>query len=304
MVLPTYLVDPPDPMPRFYEEDRHQGVQRRLYPYPVNDALTRRREDRTYRMVYLENDYIQVVVIPEIGGRVFSALDKTNGYDFFYRQHIIKPGLIGMNGAWISGGIEWGFPHHHGPDVHAPVGWAYTENDDGSATVWIANIDRLYRMRVLINQFYNASADPYPYYEEALRRDPGDSRVNTQLGILYCKRKMWTEAEGRLRLALERVAGNYPRPRVLTWPSPCGHKAGRMRPTKPWTTPTAVSTRRPSTCSCAWRSGDPSTPWSTTTSGTTGPRQAMGTGHRGTIAPPRSCHPTTASPSGPNRSTS
>lgn len=150
VVLPTYVVDPPDPMPRFYEEDEHQGVQRRLYPYPVNDALTRRREERTYRMVYLENEYIQVSVIPEIGGRLFSALDKTNGYDFFYRQHVIKPSLIGMNGAWISGGIEWGFPHHHGPDVHAPMDWTYTENGDGSATVWIANVDRLHRMRVLV----------------------------------------------------------------------------------------------------------------------------------------------------------
>lgn len=74
-------------------------------------------------------------------------------------------------------------------------------------------MEELYFTGLRLNQFYDADVDPYPYYEEALRRDPGDSRVNTQLGILYCKRKMWAAAGEKLRLALERVAGNYTRPR-------------------------------------------------------------------------------------------
>jgi len=49
-------------------------------------------------------------VLPELGGRIFSGLDKTDNYDFFYRQHVIKPALIGMAGAWISGGVEWNIP--------------------------------------------------------------------------------------------------------------------------------------------------------------------------------------------------
>jgi len=100
LVIPTYEVGKPDPNPR-------------VYPYPMQDVLTDSRKDKTYKAVYLENEYVKVCVLPEIGGRVFSALDKTNNYDFLYRQHVIKPALIGMLGAWISGGIEWCIPHHH-----------------------------------------------------------------------------------------------------------------------------------------------------------------------------------------------
>ena len=78
-------------------------------------------------------------VTPHVGGRLFAALDKTNGYDFIYKQHVIKPGLIGMLGAWISGGIEWNFPHHHRATSFMPVDYVLHENDDGSSTVWIGS---------------------------------------------------------------------------------------------------------------------------------------------------------------------
>ena len=103
LVIPTYMVDPPNPMPRYYEGRTHQGVQRRIYPYPMNDGLTRNKEDRTYQIIYLENEYLKIGIMPVLGGRIFSAVDKTNDYDFFYRQHVIKPSLIGMVGYWISG---------------------------------------------------------------------------------------------------------------------------------------------------------------------------------------------------------
>jgi hypothetical protein len=64
-------------------------------------------EDVVRPMFGLEkNDYIRIGVLPEIGGRIFEGFDKTNNYHFFYRQHVIKPALIGLIGAWISGGIE------------------------------------------------------------------------------------------------------------------------------------------------------------------------------------------------------
>jgi hypothetical protein len=103
LIIPTYAVDPPNPMPRYYEGNTHQGVQRRIYPYPMNDGLTRNKEDRAYQIIYLENEYLKMGIMPVLGGRIFSAVDKTNDYDFFYRQHVIKPSLIGMVGYWISG---------------------------------------------------------------------------------------------------------------------------------------------------------------------------------------------------------
>ncbi len=74
------------------------------------DTLTGKKVDKTYTAVYLENEYIRIGVLPEIGGRIFEGVDKTNNYNFIYRQHVIKPALIGLIGAWISGGVEWNVP--------------------------------------------------------------------------------------------------------------------------------------------------------------------------------------------------
>ncbi|KPL13939.1 MAG: hypothetical protein AMS26_12515, partial [Bacteroides sp. SM23_62] len=150
LLIPTYLVDPPNPMPRFYEGKTHQGVQRRIYPYPMNDGLTRVKKDMPYHIVNLENEYIKLGIMPGMGGRIFFAEDKTNGYNWFYRQHVIKPSLIGMVGYWISGSNAWGFPHHHGPNTVKPMDYQIEENPDGSKTIWIANTDQRHRMRILL----------------------------------------------------------------------------------------------------------------------------------------------------------
>ncbi len=150
LTIPTYGVDNPDPNPRFYVDRTYQGAQGRVYPYPMSDVLTNERADKTWTAVYLENDYIKVCVLPEIGGRIFSALDKTNNYDFFYRQSVIKPSLIGMLGAWISGGVEWNFPHHHRSRTFMPMDYTLAENPDGSRTIWLGELERRHRMRLLL----------------------------------------------------------------------------------------------------------------------------------------------------------
>jgi len=147
ITLPTYGLLPPDSNPMFYKGESYQGAQKRIYPYPLADGITGIRKDATYTAVYLENEYVRLCVLPEIGGRLFSAVDKTNGYDFFYRQHVIKPALIGMLGAWISGGVEWCVFHHHRNTTHMPVDFAIRENPDGSGTVWIGETERRHRMR-------------------------------------------------------------------------------------------------------------------------------------------------------------
>jgi tetratricopeptide (TPR) repeat protein len=150
LVIPTYLVDPPNLMPRFYEGGSHQGVQRRIYPYPMDDGLTRVKEDRTYPVIDLENPYIKIGVMPGLGARIFYAVDKTNNYDFFYRQHVIKPSLIGMVGYWVSGGNAWGSPHHHGPNTVRPMDYRIEKKPDGSVTVWMQDFDLRHRMQVLV----------------------------------------------------------------------------------------------------------------------------------------------------------
>jgi tetratricopeptide (TPR) repeat protein len=148
--IPTYLVGEQDEFPLFYNGRAYQGAKGPVYPYPMLDKLTDRREGKTYRALYLENDYVKICVLPEIGGRIFSALDKTNGYDFFYRQHVIKPALIGMLGAWISGGVEWNFPHHHRATAFMPVDHTVTENPDGSKTIWVGETEWRHRTKWII----------------------------------------------------------------------------------------------------------------------------------------------------------
>jgi tetratricopeptide (TPR) repeat protein len=145
--IPTYPVGPAEPNPMFYAGREYQGARGPVYPYPLLDRLGDRREDRVYRALWLENEYVKLSVLPEIGGRIFTGQDKTNGYDFFYRQHVIKPALIGMLGAWISGGVEWNVFHHHRATSFMPVRSAITENPDGSRTVWVGETEWRQRMR-------------------------------------------------------------------------------------------------------------------------------------------------------------
>ncbi|MCC6488625.1 MAG: DUF5107 domain-containing protein, partial [Candidatus Hydrogenedentes bacterium] len=147
ITLPTYAVQPADPNPRFEEGRVYQGARGPVYPYAMLDGLTDEKIDRTYTALYLENEYVRICVLPEIGGRIFEALDKTNGYDFFYRQHVVKPDLIGMLGAWISGGVEWCVFHHHRNTTFMPVDYLLSENPDGSKTIWIGEIERRHRMK-------------------------------------------------------------------------------------------------------------------------------------------------------------
>jgi len=150
LTLPTYRLDPPDSNPMFYTHESYQGAEKRIYPYPFQDKVTDIREQRTYKALYLENDYIRLSILPEIGGRLFSALDKTNNYEIFYHQHVIKPALIGMLGAWISGGIEWCVFHHHRNTTFMPVDYTLAENPDGSKTIWFGETERRHRMKWLI----------------------------------------------------------------------------------------------------------------------------------------------------------
>jgi tetratricopeptide (TPR) repeat protein len=150
LVIPTYLVGEPDRNPIFYSGRAYQGAKGPVYPYPMLDKLTDIRQDKAYRAVYLENQYVKICVLPELGGRIFSAQDKTNGYDFFYRQHVIKPALIGMLGAWISGGVEWNIPHHHRATTFMPVDYTISENPDGSKTIWIGELELRHRMKWIL----------------------------------------------------------------------------------------------------------------------------------------------------------
>ena len=149
VTIPTYEVLPPDPNPRFLHHRGNQGSKGNVYPHPILDRMSDKKTNKKYTAVYLENEYLKAMVLPEIGGRVHALTDKTTGYEMIYQQHVIKPALIGLFGPWCSGGIEFCFPQHHRPTTFDPVDWAMKENADGSKTAWVGETDPLYRIRGL-----------------------------------------------------------------------------------------------------------------------------------------------------------
>ena len=147
VVLPTYAPGGYDKTPLFYTGRVYQGAQGRVYPYPMQDVLHDEKFDETYKYLTLENDWLQMGLLPEHGGHLLNFTDKATGFETFYRQHVIKPALIGMLGAWISGGVEWNFPHHHRATTAMPIDWRAVENADGSKTIWIGETELRRRLK-------------------------------------------------------------------------------------------------------------------------------------------------------------
>ena len=149
VTLPTYGVGAPDKNPMFLEKRVYQGSSGKVYPYPVIDKIFDKKELASHHILFLENDYLHIEIMPELGGRVYRALDKTNGYDFVYYNRVIKPALVGLTGPWISGGIEFNWPQHHRPNTFGPVEYRLSAQEDGSKTVWVSEIDRMYGTKML-----------------------------------------------------------------------------------------------------------------------------------------------------------
>src|SRR6185295_13851272 len=103
------------------EKRVYQGSSGKVYPLPFTDRVAETLTSVEWDAVHLENAFLQVMVLPQIGGRIHVGFDKTNGYDFFYRQNVIKPALVGLAGPWISGGVEFNCPQHQRPATFLPV---------------------------------------------------------------------------------------------------------------------------------------------------------------------------------------
>jgi tetratricopeptide (TPR) repeat protein len=147
VAIPTYHPLSPDKNPMFLEKRVYQGSSGRVYPLPFTDRISTEAQEHPWQAVHLENEFIRVMVLPEIGGRIHVGLDKTNGYDFFYRQNVIKPALVGLAGPWISGGVEFNWPQHHRPATFMPVDFQVEQHADGSQTIWCSDHDPMNRLK-------------------------------------------------------------------------------------------------------------------------------------------------------------
>ncbi len=143
LTLPSYDLGAPDPNPPFdlFVSGRFNS------PYTLLTNLTGQSAPHAWRALYLENEYLKCVVLPDLGGHLYSCTDKINGAQVFYANPSIKYAQIGYRGAWTALGVEFNFPVSHNWMTASPVDFAIRTDADGSASVWVANIDRPYGMQ-------------------------------------------------------------------------------------------------------------------------------------------------------------
>jgi tetratricopeptide (TPR) repeat protein len=147
VVMRSYMPAAPDLNPLFLEKRVYQGSSGRVYPLPVIDRVDTEPQNHSWKAVHLENEFIRLMVLPEIGGRIHVGYDKIGDYDFFYRQNVIKPALVGLAGPWISGGVEFNWPQHHRSATFMPVEVSIERDSDGSVTVWCSDHDPMSRLK-------------------------------------------------------------------------------------------------------------------------------------------------------------
>ena len=147
VTIPTYEIGKAEKNPIFLEKRVYQGSSGVVYPYPVIESIADEPTPHEWNVVFLENEYIKVMVMPELGGRIQMAYDKIKQRHFVYYNHVIKPALVGLAGPWISGGIEFNWPQHHRPSTYLPVDCDIVENEDGSVTVWVNEMERMFHQK-------------------------------------------------------------------------------------------------------------------------------------------------------------
>ncbi|MBO4907364.1 MAG: DUF5107 domain-containing protein [Bacteroidaceae bacterium] len=147
VIIPTYEAGMPEKNPMFLEKRVYQGCSGVVYPYPVIESISNEKVDKEWQAIWLENEYIKVMILPELGGRVQMAYDKIKQRHFIYYNHVIKPALVGLAGPWISGGIEFNWPQHHRPSTYLPVDSDIEEEEDGSVVVWCSEMERMFHLK-------------------------------------------------------------------------------------------------------------------------------------------------------------
>ena len=147
ITIPTYGIGKPEKNPIFLENRVYQGSSGVVYPHPVIEKIHDDKEDKIYHALFLENRYLKIMILPELGGRIQMAYDKVRNRHFIYYNQVIKPALVGLTGPWVSGGIEFNWPQHHRPSTFDPIDYTIEEHSDGSKTVWVSEVERMFRTK-------------------------------------------------------------------------------------------------------------------------------------------------------------
>lgn len=155
-VIPTYPEPEREELPMFAENRVHQRSSGNPYPNKIVLKVNREEKvDQEYTLITLENEFLEIQLLPELGGKIYSAKDKTNGYDFFYKNHVVKPALIGALGSWTSGGLEFNWPYHHRASSFMPVDYEVEKLSNGGVIVWMSEHDPVDRMKGMVGVVLN-----------------------------------------------------------------------------------------------------------------------------------------------------
>ena len=145
--ITTYPETKAEELPMFAENRVHQRTSGDPFPNKVVvEAQRKLKIEKEYTVIYLSNDYIELAVLPELGGKIWYAKDKKSGYEFIYKNNVVKPALIGVLGSWTSGGMEFNWPFHHRASTFMPVDYTVERGED-YATIWISEHDPIDRMK-------------------------------------------------------------------------------------------------------------------------------------------------------------
>jgi tetratricopeptide (TPR) repeat protein len=147
VTIDTYLPEEPDRYPAYLDSRVYQGSSGRVYPLPFHERISSDKKPHQWQAVHLENEFVRLMLLPELGGRIHFGVDKTNGYDFFYHNEVIKPALVGLAGPWVAGGVEFNWPQHHRPATFLPTSSTIERESDGAVTVWCSDHDPFARMK-------------------------------------------------------------------------------------------------------------------------------------------------------------
>jgi tetratricopeptide (TPR) repeat protein len=204
LTLPVTVEGPPDPNPPF----DIFAFGRFNYPYTLRENLTSQRKEAAWRALFLENEYLKCSVLPDLGGHLYTCIDKISGQPMFYANPSIKKAQIGYRGAWAALGIEFNFPVSHNWVSMSPVDFSMARNPDGSASILVGNVDRPYGMQWTVElrlrpasalleervTLYNRSDVRHRYYwwNNAAVRVWDDSKI--------CYPMRWTASHGFTRV--------------------------------------------------------------------------------------------------------
>ena len=147
VIIPTYGIGKPNKNAMFFEKRVYQGSSGVVYPNPIIETISDVKSDKAYTALFIENEYLKIMILPELGGRIQMAYDKMKDRHFIYYNQVIKPALVGLTGPWISGGIEFNWPQHHRPSTFEPIDYTIEEKSDGSKTVWVNEIEKMFHTK-------------------------------------------------------------------------------------------------------------------------------------------------------------